>query len=95
MTTPSDKIWFYVSKTKQFKCLRRDHARFDWDYPHTPPGMVCYRTGKSWQFCSYGATPEEAAASENQFATREILKLEEKIDSLRAVLVKVPADLKR
>ena len=87
--TAADKIWVYLESSKQFKQMDRDDPKFDWNWPHAPPGSVRMQTrGSAWEYVYFGSSKEEAAEKANQYDLEKIRELEKQLEVVRARLVK-------
>jgi hypothetical protein len=80
-------VWI-VTREPTIKKLRRDDPRLDWDWPHTPMGMVrmvsrSKRTDGNWTYVFQGPTEAEAIASFNKRTLDTIARLESEIANVR------------
>ena len=79
-------VWI-VTDRRAIRKLRRNDQRLDWDWPHTPKGMVRMKNRSSWTYVCYGLTETEAVASFNRHDLDDIARLEAEIALLRKNLL--------
>jgi hypothetical protein len=82
---------FVITDDRKVRKLDRDDPRFDWKWPHTPPGMVRLQLrGKDrWRYVYHGPTPAEAVRNFNDHDMRKIAVLESQLANLRANLLRI------
>jgi hypothetical protein len=86
----SPLVWI-VTNGRVIRKLRRDDPRLDWDWPHTPMGMVrmsrSKRTDINWHYVTVGSTETEAIYNFNKSNLDRIVHLELEIASIRQNLL--------